>query len=102
MYQDVDSYNRTTLRDTVVAPVTVRLNLAQPAAKIEVFTPTLSQAVKQSVSNAKTLAIPVGDHVTVVKITPTGAALSNSDASSEATSAEPAPDPFGFKVPPED
>ena len=96
MYQDVDSYDRTRLRDTVVAPVTVRLNLAQMASKIEVFTPTTGQTVKQSVVNAKTLAIPVGDHVTVVKITPTAAAQSNSDAAI----APSQQDPLDFKVPP--
>ena len=97
LYQDVDSYDRVNFRDRVVAPLTVRLNLAQPASKIEVFTPTLGAAIKQSVTNARTLAIPVGDHVTVVKITPAGTAASS-------TAAEPAaeaPDPFGFKVPPE-
>ncbi len=96
MYQDVDSYDRIRLRDTVVAPINVRLNLAQMAAKIEVFTPTTSQAVKQSVSNAKTLAIPVGDHVTVVKITPGGAASSNS-------ALEPTQrDPLDFRIAPEE
>ena len=52
------------MRDTVVAPVTECLNLAQLASKIEVFTPTMGQTPKQSVANVKTLAIPVGDHVT--------------------------------------
>jgi hypothetical protein len=86
MYQDVDSYDRTNFRDIVVAPITIRLNLAQIASKIEVFTPTMGLTARQSVANAKTLAIPVGDHVTVVKITPAGSA---------------SPDPFGFTVPPE-
>ena len=97
LYQDVDSYDRVNFRDLVVAPLTVRLNLAQLASKIEVFTPTLGPTVKQSVTNAKTLAIPVGDHVTVVRITPAGTASSTTaiDPAGEAS------DPFGFKIPPE-
>ncbi|MEO8548277.1 MAG: hypothetical protein ABI422_07925 [Sphingomicrobium sp.] len=70
MYQDVDSYNRLQKRDIIVAPVPVGLTLAQPAAKIEVFTPTMDLAAKLSAINAKTITVPVGDHVTVVKITP--------------------------------
>lgn len=98
MYQDVDSYDRINLRDTVVAPITVRLSLAQMASKIEVFTPTTSRTARQSVTNAKTLAIPVGDHVTVVKITPAGAASTGSDAAAEAMRQ----DPFDFRVTPDE
>jgi hypothetical protein len=94
MYQDVDSYDRVQFRDIVVAPVSVRLNLAQTASKIEVFTPTMSATATQSVANAKVLTIPVGDHVTVVRITPSGA---SSAAAAEASTQQ---DPLAFKVPP--
>jgi hypothetical protein len=93
MYQDVDSYDRVRLRDTVVAPITVRLALAQTASKIEVFTPTMSQTATQSVAIVKSLAIPVGDHVTLVKITPARTAAQQSTADA---------DPFDFRVAPEE
>lgn len=70
MYQDVDSYNRTTKEDIPVTPSSVGLRLAQPASKIDVFTPTMSQTATQSVRNVNAITIMVSDHVTVVKITP--------------------------------
>lgn len=70
LYQDVDSYNRRTGSDLAVAPVTVGLSLPRPAARVEVFTPTMERSAVQSASNVRSLAIPVGDHVSVVKITP--------------------------------
>jgi hypothetical protein len=92
MYQDVDSYDQVRMRDAIVAPVSVRLNLTQ-ASKIEVFTPTTSVTATQSATNVKTLVIPVGDHVTVVKITPSGVA-------SGTTAPAAQQDPLEFKVPP--
>lgn len=70
MYQDVDSYDRRRKQDIAVAPVPVGLTLKKPAAKIEVFTPTMDLGVKQSAIDARAITVPVGDHVTVVKITP--------------------------------
>ncbi len=68
-YQDVDSYDRGAKRDIKVAPVPVGLTLAQPAAKLDVYAPTMDLEVRQSAANANALTIPVGDHVSVVKIT---------------------------------
>jgi len=70
LYQDVDSYDRTTRQDIAVAPVPVSLTLARPAAKIETFIPNDDVAAKQSVSGSRRLTIPIRDEVTVVKITP--------------------------------
>lgn len=70
MYQDVDSYSRSTRQDITLAPVDVRLSLAQSASKIEVFTPTLTPAATGRVANVDRLIVSVSDHVTVVKITP--------------------------------
>ncbi len=113
MYQDVDSYDRLNKRDTVVLPVSVGLNLGQ-AASIQTFTPSLGAGATKSVSNVSALTIPVGDHVTVVKITPSGGTLSSStttstsSASTTNATSEPAPaaaptttrDPFEFRTPP--
>ena len=68
-YQDVDSYDRSAKRDIEVAPVPVGLTMTQPAAKLEVYAPTLDLQARQSAANANTLTIPVADHVSVVKIT---------------------------------
>ncbi len=115
MYQDVDSYDRANKRDAVVKPVSVGLSLAV-ASSIQVFTPSIGASATQTATNAKTLTIPVGDHVTVVKIKPGGGTLSSSTASTSASasadtaSSTPdstptaptttAPDPFEFKTPP--
>jgi hypothetical protein len=113
LYQDVDSYDRANKRDAVVLPVSVGLSLGQ-AASIQVFTPSIGAAATNSVSNVNALTIPVGDHVTVVKIASSGAILSassttsSSSASTTSTASEPAPasappttrDPFEFRTPP--
>jgi hypothetical protein len=70
MYQDVDSFDRRTARDIAPAPVRVGLDLARPAARIEVFAPTMGASAQQTARNVKTIAVPVADHVTVVRITP--------------------------------
>ena len=70
MYQDVDSYDRLLRRDIAVAPTNVQLSFDRSPAKVEVFTPTLQPGATQSAKAAKTVSIPVGDHVTVVRITP--------------------------------
>lgn len=112
MYQDVDSYDRANKRDTIVEPVLVGLSLAQ-AASIQLFTPTMGSGATKSVTNATALTIPVGDHVTVVKITQGGGALTTSSTTTTATTTQStstttaAPtrpavrDPFEFRIPPE-
>jgi hypothetical protein len=70
MYRDVDSYDRTAMRDIAVEPLPVVLKLAQPASRIEVFTPTMSNRPAQRVANAATLTVSVADEVTVVRVTP--------------------------------
>jgi len=70
LYQDVDSYDRRTRRDLPVAPLSVPLGLTRTAARIDVFTPTTHSAAVRSATGVNALTIPVGDHVTVVKITP--------------------------------
>lgn len=69
MYQDVDSYDRTTHRDIETAPIAVRINLAQ-LCSIEVISPTISALPTHTLPVARTLTVPVGDHVTVVKVMP--------------------------------
>ena len=68
MYQDVDSYDRMLRRDTVVAPVPVGLQLAQPASMIQVFNPSIGRGPIRTAARVSALTIPVGDHVTVVRI----------------------------------
>ena len=108
MYQDVDSYDRANKRDAVVAPVSVGLALGQ-AASIEIYTPSIGAAATKVVSSVSALTIPVGDHVTVVRIKPGGGTLSSSSttSTSSATSGttststqSTAPDAFEFRVPP--
>jgi hypothetical protein len=70
MYQDVDSYDRRARRDAAVNPIRVNLALARAASRIEVFTPSISSGRVQAATNANALTIPVGDHVTMVKIVP--------------------------------
>jgi hypothetical protein len=70
MYQDVDSYDRSSRRDKAVRSVPVRLGLARAASRIEIFTPSISPAPIHSASNASGVMVPVGDQVTVVKIFP--------------------------------
>ncbi|HEY0164413.1 MAG TPA: hypothetical protein VGB39_03465, partial [Sphingomicrobium sp.] len=70
LYQDVDSYDRKSQRDLAVAPVPVPLTLTRAASRIEIYTPTTSARPVRTAANAAELTIPVGDHVTVVKITP--------------------------------
>jgi len=112
MYQDVDSYDRANKRDAVVLPVSVGLSLAQ-GASIEIFTPSIGAAATKSVSNVSALTIPVGDHVTVVRIRPSGGILtSSSTTTTSTTSATPEStstttksttrDPFEFRMPPKE
>jgi len=70
MYQDVDSYDRANKRDTAVTPIPVRLGLTHAASRIEIFTPSVSSGPIRTATNANALTIPVGDHVTMVKIIP--------------------------------
>ena len=42
LYQDVDSYDRSRRRNIAVAPRPIELKLPSAAARIEVFTPTLT------------------------------------------------------------
>jgi hypothetical protein len=70
MYQDVDSYDRLTVRDIAVPPVNVRLNFKKPQAEIELFTPTFGAAAVQRLARSTSVNVPVGDHVSVVRITP--------------------------------
>jgi hypothetical protein len=69
MYQDVDSYDRLSKQDIAVAPTDIHLSFDRSAAKAEVFTPTFQPAPTQVANAIKTLTIPVGDHVTVVRMT---------------------------------
>ena len=70
LYQDVDSYDRRGRRDLVVAPVAVPLRLTRAASRIDIFNPTTSPGAVRTARNVDALTIPVGDHVTVVRITP--------------------------------
>lgn len=70
LYQDVDSYDRRTRRDLAVAPLAVPLALNRTAARIELFTPTTHSGPVRTANGVNALTIPVGDQVTVVKITP--------------------------------
>lgn len=70
LYQDVDSYDRRGRRDLDVPPASVALGLTRPASRVEIFTPSTSAGALRSANNVNALAIPVGDQVTVVKITP--------------------------------
>lgn len=69
MYQDVDSYDRRGARDIGVAPVPVTLSLDRPAARMEVYTPTLDTFAKQRTTNSNRLTIAVPDHVAIAAIT---------------------------------
>jgi len=85
IYQDVDSYDRANKRDASVPAVSVGLSLTQ-AANIQVYTPSLSATAVKTASAVTSTTIPVGDHVTVVKITLTGAgALSSTSSSTSST-----------------
>jgi hypothetical protein len=69
LYQDVDSYDRGSKRDIAVRPMPVQLALAR-ASRIDIFTPSTSAAPVRTAANARSLVIPVGDQVTVVRIAP--------------------------------
>ena len=109
LYQDVDSYDRLNKRDAIIAPVSVGLSLSQ-SASISLYTPSIGAAATKIVSGVTSLTIPVGDHVTVVAIKPSGGALfggtttSTSGATSGSTSTSPQSttrDAFEFRVPPQ-
>jgi len=70
LYQDVDSYDQRRRQLLQAPPAPVELRLPRPAARMDVYTPTIAAAAVQSVTGARTLAVPVADHVTVVRITP--------------------------------
>ena len=69
LYQDLDSYDRKTKQDVEAEPLPIGLSLAQPAARIEVFTPTMDSRARQSAAKQSELTIPISDHVSVVRIT---------------------------------
>lgn len=100
MYQDVDSYDTAAKRDTDVPLILVRLNLAATASKIELFTPSSGPAAVQSVTNSKTLSIPVGDQVSVVKITLATTATASAQTTTSTSAARR--DPFEFAIPPDE
>lgn len=99
MYQDVDSYDRANKRDTSVPLISVGLNLTK-AAKIEVINPTMSLTVVKSVTSGTSTTIPVGDHVTVVRITP-GTSTTSQTSTSSASEPAPAPGAFEFRTVPQ-
>ena len=68
LYQDVDSYDRSRRRNITVAPRAVELKLPSAAARIEVFTPTFDLKPRLRAANSNRIIVPVGDHVTVVRI----------------------------------
>ena len=68
LYQDVDSYNRTTFRDIEPAPARITITLPAVASKIEVFEPTFTATAKRSVISERALTVPVADHVVVVRV----------------------------------
>ncbi len=69
MYQDVDSYDRRQARDIAVAPVPVTLSLDRPAARMEVYTPTLDTSARLRTTNSNRLTVAVPDHVAIAAIT---------------------------------
>lgn len=68
MYQDVDSWNRSTKRDINVPAVLVTVTLGSGAA-MQVYHPTLQAAPVQA-ANDNRIVVPVADHVTVLHIQP--------------------------------
>jgi hypothetical protein len=68
MYQDVDSYDRSTRRELKVEPEHVRLALNERAEKIELFDPGASEGPFRTIPEANSVAIPVSDAVVAVKV----------------------------------
>jgi hypothetical protein len=70
LYQDVDSYNRTTKKEIIVNPVSVPLSFPSNMAKIEVIGvgPELKQI--NTVTNVNNVTVSVADSVVIVRITP--------------------------------
>jgi hypothetical protein len=66
LYQDVLSYNRTTFQDIDPAPVNVTITLPA-SASFAVYQPTFGAGAVQSATGSN-ITIPVGDHVSVVKV----------------------------------
>ncbi|WP_310467413.1 hypothetical protein [Sphingomonas sp.] len=70
IYQDVDSYDLRAGRDVAVGAIPVELGLARTARRVEVYTPTFSPVAQSVHAAVRSVTVAVGDHVTVVKITP--------------------------------
>ena len=69
LYQDADSYDRTTHEDLDPEAISVGLSFASPKLRLESFAPTTNTA--SPVSSGTSCTVAVADHVTVVRITPT-------------------------------
>jgi hypothetical protein len=67
LYQDVDSYDRATRRALAVAPVRLRLTVAEPA-DVELFDPMVSAVPIRKVVQARSVDVPVADALVVVRI----------------------------------
>lgn len=68
LYRDVESYDRSAMRDIQPAPVQVQLTFDQPASRIFIFTPTFDAMPVQRHERSRSISVPVYDHVSVVKI----------------------------------
>jgi hypothetical protein len=68
LYQDVDSYDRRRAQDIAIAPAPVAVTLPRVAKRVEVFTPTVDLAEKQSFASTSKFTVAVPDHVAVVRI----------------------------------
>ena len=68
MYQDVDSWNRSTKRDTVVAPANVTITLPA-SASFQVYRPTFGAAAVQT-ANGNRIVVPVADDAVVLAVRP--------------------------------
>jgi hypothetical protein len=66
-YRDIDSYNRSTLKDVDAAPIYVTVNLGASARKIEFYRPTFESACIGTASGKSVLAT-IDDQVTILKI----------------------------------
>ena len=68
LWNDADSYNRTTSSDVTVPPLNVKLELGT-AAEVRLFTPTVATAPSDK-GSVGTLDLKVPDHLLVVEIVP--------------------------------
>lgn len=99
LYQDVDSWNKSSRSDINPAPVNIGVTVK--ASKVEVFTPTTSAGAVKTASNVTRIDVPVADHVVVVKITPGGTGTSSTTSGTSSTSSTSTTtktsDPFVFR-----